>query len=184
MQQLGIKDCRREERPQPSSSVTVEDAPKVHLQVIKEDGEFSRARFDLHIYVERNPRFYTINVCLFVWLFTMGTGVAFTRGTGTYRDGHKKMDCLLTLLLTTVAYKIILAAWLPVKPYLTKLDCYLVLCFCFQVLVIAYVAFQDFWDAKAESILNKDGFFGSMAMNLELRGCMAPASLGTYAWQQ
>ena len=67
---------------------TVEDAPKVHLQVIKEDGEFSRARFDLHIYVERNPRFYTINVCLFVWLFTMGTGVAFTRGTGTYRDGH------------------------------------------------------------------------------------------------
>lgn len=137
---------------------TVEDAPKVHLQVIKEDGEFSRARFDLHIYVERNPRFYTINVCLFVWLFTMGTGVAFTRGTGTYRDGHKKMDCLLTLLLTTVAYKIILAAWLPVKPYLTKLDCYLVLCFCFQVLVIAYVAFQDFWDAKAESILNKDGF--------------------------
>ncbi|CAL1158656.1 unnamed protein product [Cladocopium goreaui] len=137
---------------------TVEDAPPVHLQVIKEHGEFSRARFDLHIYVERNPRFYTINVCLFVWLFTMGTGVAFTRGTGTYRDGHKKMDCLLTLLLTTVAYKIILAAWLPVKPYLTKLDCYLVLCFCFQVLVIAYVAFQDFWDAKAESILNKDGF--------------------------
>lgn len=42
------------------------DAPPPQLQVIKEQGEFNRARFDLHIYVERNPRFYT--QCLFACL--------------------------------------------------------------------------------------------------------------------
>ena len=46
------------------------DAPPPQLQVIKEQGEFNRARFDLHIYVERNPRFYThtMFVCLFGFL--------------------------------------------------------------------------------------------------------------------
>eukprot|EP00438_Fugacium_kawagutii_P007604 Skav200638 [mRNA] locus=scaffold353:230863:231687:+ [translate_table: standard] len=142
---------------------TVENAPPPQLQVIKEKGPFNRARFDLHIYVERNPKFYIVNVCLFVWLFTQGTGVAFS--AGTFGTRHEKLNCLLTLLLTTVAYKIILAGWLPVKPYLTTLDWYLLLCFFFQMLVVLYVSFEDFWDERASSILEEDNLIWKYGYN-------------------
>eukprot|EP00438_Fugacium_kawagutii_P027785 Skav220640 [mRNA] locus=scaffold112:526231:527067:- [translate_table: standard] len=144
---------------------TVENAPPPHLQVIKEKGPFNRARFDLHIYVERNPKFYIVNVCLFVWFFTQGTGVAFTRCAGTFETPDKKVDCLLTLLLTTVAYKIVLSGWLPVKPYLTTLDWYLLSCFFFQMLVVLYIAFEDFWDEKASSILHEDSLIWKYGYN-------------------
>ena len=143
---------------------TVENAPPPQLQVIKEQGDFNRARFDLHIYVERNPKFYTLNVCFFVWLFTQGTGVVFAPA-GKLTTADKKVDCLLTLLLATVAYKIILASWLPVKPYLTKLDRYVFSCLLFQALVILYVVYEDFLDEWVQSILSHDNLLSKYGCN-------------------
>ena len=101
----------------------------------------------------------THNVCLLVWLFTQGSGVAFANRSGTHDSLYKKLNCLLILLLMTVGCKILFAAWLPAKPYLTKLDKYLLLSFFFQTLVVLYVAFEEFWDQQAASILTKESIF-------------------------
>ena len=122
------------------SEWTTHGAPQPCIQALKEEKDFSRARFDVHIYVQREARYYLINVCLFVWMFTQGTGVAFTFAAKSQPD---KLSNLLTLLLTTVAYKIVVAGWLPRKPYSTLIDVYVLCCFVFQLLVIGYVVFEN-----------------------------------------
>ena len=44
----------------------------------------------------------------------------------------KRMSVFLTLLLTTVGYTLIISSWLPVKPYLTFLDKYVLASFLVQ----------------------------------------------------
>ena len=119
------------------------------MQVLVEEGPTSRARFDVHTFVERLPNYYINNLVLFVGMFTLSTGFAFTSAVTTEQKDsdpmseHKQMDILLTLLLTTVAHKIVLASWLPVRPYETLLDVYILCCFVFQVGVMFYCVWAE-----------------------------------------
>eukprot|EP00434_Breviolum_minutum_P009828 symbB.v1.2.008656.t1/scaffold540.1/size189765/21 len=51
------------------------------LEILVEKDLFQRARFDIHIYLERNPNYYLVNVVFFVGVFTLCTGFAFSPGT-------------------------------------------------------------------------------------------------------
>ena len=110
------------------------------LEILVEKDIFQRARFDIHIYLERNPKYYLVNVVFFVGVFTLCTGFAFSPGAST---AHKQLEVLLTILLTTVAHKIIVTSWLPVKPYQSRLDILIMFCFLFQLLVMVYCVWTD-----------------------------------------
>ncbi|CAE7316270.1 unnamed protein product [Symbiodinium sp. CCMP2456] len=138
----------REDRRVPADwCVDKEKLPQ--LEVLVEEGPTSRARFDVHIYVERHPDYYVNNVIFFVGMFTLCTAFAFSSAVTTKKKDtdptseHKQLEILLTLLLTTVAHKIVLASWLPVKPYQTSLDYYIMFCFMFQVGVMAYCVWAE-----------------------------------------
>ena len=119
---------------------TVDKTRLPTLEILVEKDLFQRARFDIHIYLERNPNYYLVNVVFFVGVFTLCTGFAFSPGAST---AHKQLEVLLTILLTTVAHKIIVNSWLPVKPYQSRLDIFIVFCFMFQLLVMVYCVWTD-----------------------------------------
>ena len=110
------------------------------LEILVEKDLFQRARFDIHIYLERNPNYFLVNVVFFVGVFTLCTGFAFSPGAETE---NKQLEVLLTILLTTVAHKIIVTSWLPVKPYQSRLDIFIIFCFVFQLLVMVYCVWMD-----------------------------------------
>ena len=56
---------------------------------------------------------------------------------------NKQLEVLLTILLTTVAHKIIVTSLLPVKPYQSRLDIFIICCFVFQLLVMVYLLCLD-----------------------------------------
>ena len=91
------------------------------------------------IYLERNPNFYPVNV-VFVFFFR-GCVYSMHRICILPRAmiKNKQLEVLLTILLTTVAHKIIVTSWLPVKPYQSRLDIFIICCFVFQLLVMVYL---------------------------------------------
>ena len=127
------------------------------LEILVEKDEFQRARFDIHIYLERNPNYYLVNVVFFVGVFTLCTGFAFSPGAST---AHKQLEVLLTILLTTVAHKIIVTSWLPVKPYQSRLDIFIMFCFVFQLLVMVYCVWMDQIVLKLERLAEPVGLKG------------------------
>ncbi|CAE7576124.1 unnamed protein product [Symbiodinium sp. CCMP2456] len=125
------------------------------LEVLREEGASSRSRFDIHVYLERNPTFYLYNLCLLLSLFTLLTAIGFSVDVGSVSD---RLSVHLTLLLTTVAYKYVVTTWLPVKSYLTRLDKFTLRCFYFQIAAMVLCALQqplqDWGWATEEGILS------------------------------
>ena len=143
------------------------------------------ARFDLHIYVERNPRFYTHNVCLLVWLF-------YTREWCSFRK--QKWHTRLSLQKTEL------------PSYSSPYDRGMQDSFCCMAasealfdktsqVFPAELFLPDAGDplcrfrrllgsASRIDFSPKRAFFGGMGMMLELHGCMGHICLATYAWQQ
>lgn len=124
------------------------------LEVLVEKDIYQRARFDILIYLERNPNYYLVNVVFFVGVFTLCTGFAFSPGAST---AHRQLEVLLTILLTTVAHKIIVTSWLPVKPYQSRLDIFIMFCFLFQLLVMVYCVWMDQLVSKIERLAGSVG---------------------------
>ena len=146
----------KEENPEWNVPVdwTVDRKRLPTLEILVEKGPFHRARFDIHIYLERNPNFYLVNVGFFVGVFTLCTGFAFSPGATTE---NKQLEVLLTILLTTVAHKIIVTSWLPVKPYQSRLDIFIICCFVFQLLVMVYCVWMKQLVVKIERLAESVG---------------------------
>ncbi|CAE7238343.1 unnamed protein product [Symbiodinium natans] len=154
--------------------------PKV--EVLEEDGPNARSRFDIHIYLERNPTFYLYNLCLLLAMFTLATCIGFCTDVGGQAD---RLSVHLTLLLTTVAYKYVVTTWLPVKPYQTRLDKFTLRCFYFQFAAMGLCALEPFLQNR--HVISEEGMtslvicvYSLLFALLLALGCMV--TLGEYGY--
>lgn len=108
---------------------------KCRMMVTKPHGKGNGlGRFDVLIHVERRPSFYLYNVGLILSLLTLGSW--FVLVNIDPEDVVDRASIQFILLLTTVGFKHLTVAWLPVKPYLTFLDRYILSSFMVQILAI------------------------------------------------
>lgn len=104
------------------------------LQVTKPEHSGNSSSFQIVVHLRRCSQFYVFNVILMVFCLTSSMAEVFMI------PAHKidaRAPVSLALLLATVAYKLTLSGWIPVKEYLTFLDIYLLCSFIFQFLAIA-----------------------------------------------
>ena len=79
------------------------------------------SRFHIVFQLECLPKFYLSNVHSILFLLVC---LAFSTFLIPPTDVSDRMQVVLTLVLTLAAYKVSLTAWLPAKPYLTRMDEY------------------------------------------------------------
>ena len=112
---------------------------------------------EISLCVARTPMYYTSNIELPMALIT---GLSFTVAAISKDDVADRLGVTLTLLLTAVAYKLMMSDSLPNVAYLTLLDKFLLGCFAFLALLSAEVAL-----VKIESLADLDGvFLGILAL--------------------
>jgi len=122
-----------------SSAPFVEHPAQLVVHKPSEQMQFSR--FDVVVHLKRDPEFFIWNVMVVLFLITLTTGATFIFDTADFAN---RMSLLLSLVLTTIGYKLIITNWLPVRPDLSFLDKYVLLNFMFQFTVI----FENFCAAK------------------------------------
>jgi hypothetical protein len=92
-------------------------------------------RLFFSVYFARRPTFYLSNVVMPMTLLTLlGPLSNAIEADGSAMGTGDRLSVSLTLLLTAVAYKFIVASSLPQVSYLTALDVQVLLCFAFLVL--------------------------------------------------
>ena len=89
----------------------------------------NRSSFCVIIHVYRHSEFYVWNVFVLLFLVTTSSALAYVIKPLEIGD---RAAILTTILLATLAHKMIAVQWLPVKPYLTFLDKYVLLNFMVQ----------------------------------------------------
>lgn len=88
------------------------------------------------IYLHRKHGFYMSNVMIPIFLISSIATASFAiNEDGTVMDTSSRLSLTLTLLLTAVAYKFVVASILPQLSYVTLLDSYLWYCFAYLLLV-------------------------------------------------
>jgi hypothetical protein len=113
------------------------------LQVTKPHEHRHLARFDVLIRLRRKPEFYLWNIVFVLFFLTLASSIVFKMEP---HDINSRATVLLTLLLASLAYKIVTASFLPIKPYLTFLDKYILSSFMVQFLVlIECIVAMQFW---------------------------------------
>eukprot|EP00392_Amoebophrya_sp_AT5.2_P007015 g7027.t1 len=84
------------------------------------------SRFHLVLQMECVPTFYVLNVHFILFCLV---ALAFSTFLVSPDDVGTRMQVLLTLVLSLAAYKVSLNSWMPIKPYVTRLDVYVLLAF-------------------------------------------------------
>ncbi|XP_078583775.1 gamma-aminobutyric acid receptor subunit beta-3-like [Branchiostoma floridae x Branchiostoma japonicum] len=97
----------------------------------KTSGEYPLYTITAH--VQRKTGFYMWNIVLILFIITALSSVSsFSVPVEQHSD---RLVITFTLLLTTVAFKLVVSHYLPTVPYLTLLDRYVLACIIFQSLV-------------------------------------------------
>lgn len=99
-----------------------------------DDNEYHYHGFAFRTRVRRLPFYYITNLVFPLFLLVSLTGTAFAV---PYEDAADRLSVSLTLLLTVVAYKFVVASTLPAVAYLTWLDKYSLAALCVLSLVVA-----------------------------------------------
>ena len=92
---------------------------------------------DASVCVTRRAGFWVMNVVFPIFLITLTNAASYTVPPTEVAD---RCSISLTLMLTTVAYKYIIADKLPAISYLTLIDKYVLLCLCIQVMFVLWYA--------------------------------------------
>ncbi|KAK3284736.1 hypothetical protein CYMTET_7628 [Cymbomonas tetramitiformis] len=92
-------------------------------------------KLDIQILIVRSHFYWFINVAIPLYIFVSISLTSFIFDTQELAD---RLTINLTVLLTTVAYKYIIAEKLPDINYLTVLDVYLLACLFLEYLLIVY----------------------------------------------
>jgi hypothetical protein len=94
-------------------------------------------RWAFHATLHRRYSYYIVNVALplAILTFLAGLSAGAIHANGMRLATDERLSVTLTLLLTAVAYKFIVAAELPQISYLTAMDSYVLCCFFFMFLV-------------------------------------------------
>ena len=119
-----------------------------------------RPRLTLGLEAGRRPFFYAMNVMVPVMLINVLTAGAFAI---PYEDLADRLSVSVTMVLTSVAFKLHLATLLPALSYLTALDYFVIVSFVFGVLVaLENIVAQKFW-TKEQDALAATAFLGALA---------------------
>eukprot|EP00931_Biecheleriopsis_adriatica_P116970 TRINITY_DN92543_c0_g1_i1.p1 TRINITY_DN92543_c0_g1~~TRINITY_DN92543_c0_g1_i1.p1 ORF type:complete len:615 (-),score=94.88 TRINITY_DN92543_c0_g1_i1:50-1840(-) len=110
------------------------EGQKCRLMVTKPHGKGNLGRFDVLIHFERDPSFYIYNVVLILFLLTGVSWSAFFNIDPEQVTDRASVQFIS--LLATIGFKQLTVAWLPVKPYLTFMDKYILFNFVVQVLTM------------------------------------------------
>ena len=117
-------------------------ANMMHVDITESDPSESGAGFvyprcEFYTTLNRRYGYYVTNVFLKMTMITYLTAV--TAGaidaSGERMSTADRLSVTLTLMLTAVAYKFIVASSLPQVSYLTSLDTYVLVCFLFMLLI-------------------------------------------------
>jgi heme/copper-type cytochrome/quinol oxidase subunit 4 len=93
--------------------------------------------------VQRKSAYYLWNVVLVVFVLTQAS---FSVSAVPYSNYANRMGLVLTLLLTIVAFKFVIAGFVPPTPYLTLIDKYIIAAFVVFSIVILECFFLSFYD--------------------------------------
>jgi len=120
--------------------VYVEDTkvPSARLIAWELDDDSFRSVLEIVVHVKRVPTFYLWNVVGINFILTLSTAASFASAPDDF-NGRSEIQFLL--LLTTVGYKLVTVAWLPVKSYMTWMDIYIFINFGVQIFLIALTFF-------------------------------------------
>lgn len=95
-------------------------------------------RINFSILLERKPHYYICNVIFPMAIISFLALCSFSYNSdGTELATNDRLGITLTMLLTAVAYKFVVASALPILSYNTLLDKYVLACFIFILLVSA-----------------------------------------------
>lgn len=75
----------------------------------------------MYLHVRREPGFFVINVCLIIGMLCAKGLIVFSLGTDDLND---RINVILTLLLTAVAFKFVIADTIPKVGYSTLIGKY------------------------------------------------------------
>lgn len=93
-------------------------------------------RFTMSILLQRKPMYYITNIALPMMVLTYLAFLSFAVGLdGGRLDTPDRLSITLTLLLTAVAYKFVVASAIPQVSYLTWLDQYISFCFTYLCVI-------------------------------------------------
>ena len=127
----------------------------------------------VHILVKRRAKFFLVNVVSPVCAITLLSPLTFTCELEANSD---RLGITLTLLLTSVAFKLVTAEMLPKVPYLTRLD-YLMLgsmlsLFITSFLVVAPSGVQQLWPDDVETAQNFNRALAATALLVSAVGAL------------
>lgn len=106
-------------------------------------------RFTFSVVLQRQPMYYLTNIALPMMVLTYLGFLSFAVSfDGSRLDTSDRLSITLTLLLTAVAYKFVVASAIPQVSYLTLLDKYISLCFAFLCLIITENALFPFFETR------------------------------------
>ena len=106
-------------------------------------------RFTFSVVLQRQPMYYLTNIALPMMVLTYLGFLSFAVSfDGSRLDTSDRLSITLTLLLTAVAYKFVVASAIPQVSYLTLLDKYISLCFGFLCLIITENALFPFFETR------------------------------------
>ncbi|XP_019617103.1 PREDICTED: acetylcholine receptor subunit beta-like 1 [Branchiostoma belcheri] len=88
--------------------------------------------YNITAHVQRKSAFYNWNTVLILFLIMALSFTVFFIPVEDYKD---RLGVIFTLLLTTVAFKLVVSQYLPTVSYLTLLDKYVLACIIFQWVV-------------------------------------------------
>lgn len=132
--EMSVPDVRIKRNREYPSQVSVEQfgikaAWKCHFEEVKVEEDRSGpkgnyARVVLKVKAERQPEYWVVNVGLLMFAIV---SLGFTTFALPTSDTSDRLQLVLTLFLTAVAYKLLIAERLPDLPYLTLLHKYVLL---------------------------------------------------------
>lgn len=106
-------------------------------------------RVGFTVVLQRKPWYYVTNVAMPMMVITYLAFLSFAKTQDdTKVDVPDRLSITLTLLLTAVAYKFVVASLLPQVSYLTQLDQYISVCFAIMVVVASVNTLFPYLEAR------------------------------------
>eukprot|EP00730_Choanoeca_flexa_P017084 TRINITY_DN8181_c0_g1_i7.p1 TRINITY_DN8181_c0_g1~~TRINITY_DN8181_c0_g1_i7.p1 ORF type:complete len:351 (+),score=54.94 TRINITY_DN8181_c0_g1_i7:104-1156(+) len=116
-------------------------APVALIGVCHDDPDYHYHSFELKLRVRRLPFYYLSNLVLPLFVLVSLTGCVFAISP---EEVGERLSVSLTLLLTVIAYKLVVASSLPAVAYLTWLDRYSLAALLMLVLTVVQNAMAGF----------------------------------------
>ncbi|XP_035662492.1 acetylcholine receptor subunit alpha-type acr-16-like [Branchiostoma floridae] len=109
--------------------------------------------YNITAHVQRKTTFYMWNTVLVLFVIM---GLSFTVFSIPPEEHKDRLGITFTLLLTTVAFKLVVSQYLPTVSYLTLLDKYVLGCIIFQCCVaVENTLASVFWDKKSARMFDR-----------------------------